>query len=416
MILEDEYNVIIAGAGPAGASASIFLSQAGIKHLLIDKAEFPRDKVCGDALSGKVLSHLKHAIPDVAAQFAKNQEDYLPSYGVRFVAPNGKQADIPFLPNITKDSPPPGFISKRIYFDNFLYNHTASDFAIRISNAELKDIEKKNDIIELQIKIGETIYHTKTKVLIGADGERGISHKYVSGGSKRNLEAFSAGIRAYYSGVTGYHDMNYIELHFLPEILPGYFWIFPMANGISNVGLGILSSEVSKHHLNLKKIFNDIINLPQFKERFANAKPESPIQGWGLPLGNKYVKRSTDNVILTGDAANLIDPFTGEGIGNAILSGRYAAYAAIKALENNIYTEVFFKENYDNIIKQKVGHELKVGSTLLRLCRYKFLFNFVVNKAARNKEFRDTISCMFANIDLRSKFGNPMFYLRMLFG
>jgi len=415
VILEEEYEVIIAGAGPAGASASMFLSQAGIKHLLIDKAVFPRDKVCGDALSGKVLSHLKHAIPDVAAQFAKNQNDYLPSYGVRFVAPNGKQADIPFLPNITKESPPPGFISKRIDFDNYLYNYTNSDFAKRITG-ELLYIEKENELLNLQIKIEGTAYHTKTKILIGADGERGISHKYVSGGSKRDLEAFSAGIRAYYTGITGYHEMNYIELHFLPEILPGYFWIFPMSNGVSNIGLGILSSEVSKNNLNLKKIFKDILLLPQFKERFANAKPESPIQGWGLPLGNKPVKRSTDYVILTGDAASLIDPFTGEGIGNAILSGRYAAYAAIKAIAEKNYSETFFKRNYDTVIKQKVGHELKIGSTLLKLCKYKFLFNFVVNKASRNKEFRNTISCMFANIDLRSKFGNPMFYLRMLFG
>ena len=95
MHIDEYYDVVVAGAGPAGVSASLYLSQHHVKHLLIDKAQFPRDKVCGDALSGKVFSHLKHVIPAIHEDFTAADHQYTPSYGVRFVAPNGKNLDVP---------------------------------------------------------------------------------------------------------------------------------------------------------------------------------------------------------------------------------------------------------------------------------------------------------------------------------
>ncbi len=133
--------------------------------------------------------------------------------------------------------------------------------------------------------------------------------------------------------------MNFIELHFLPELLPGYFWIFPMPNGRANVGAGMLSSVVAKRKVDLKKEMEKIINEhPVISKRFVHAKPEGKAQGWGLPLGRKVGSISGDNLLLCGDAASLIDPFTGEGIGNAVLSGRYAAEKALNAIATNDYS------------------------------------------------------------------------------
>ncbi len=416
MQIDEYFDVVVVGAGPAGTSASLFLSQSKVNHLLIDKESFPRDKICGDALSGKVFSHLKHVIPDIHKDFEANAGQYTPSYGVRFVAPNGVNLDVPFSPGLTKADKSPGFISKRIHFDEYLFNKCKEQpFVLIYENTNLETINKDSDGVILEInKEGEkkTIF---TKLLISAEGERSPTARFVYDTLVRDYNSFSAGIRAYYSGVTDFHQMNFIELHFIKDFLPGYFWIFPLPNGQANVGVGMLSKDVSAKKLNLKKMMEDIIqNHPEISKRFVNAKLESKILGWGLPLGRSKKNISTDHIMLCGDAASLIDPFTGEGIGNAILSGRYAAQTAVTSLKENDFSSTFLNQ-YDKLVYAKIGSELKLSSTLLSLCKYPMLFNFVVNKANKNKELSELISCMFADIGLRKKFSNPLFYLKILF-
>ena len=92
---------------------------------------------------------------------------------------------------------------------------------------------------------------------------------------KMDQKNYSAAVRAYYGGVKGIHPQNFIELHFLEGILPGYFWIFPLPNGEANVGIGMLSSEVSNQKINLKERMSEIIaSHPNVKERFKNAVKE----------------------------------------------------------------------------------------------------------------------------------------------
>jgi geranylgeranyl reductase family protein len=414
--MKQDYDVVVSGAGPAGTSASLFLTKAGIRHLLIDKAVFPRDKVCGDALSGKVFSHIKHIDPQFSDACFADAEKYIPCHGVRFIAPNGKALDIPFAPGLKNVEKAPGYVSKRIDFDYKMMTMAKdSVYATVWEGAELSEIERVEGGLKLYIKRGgktETIY---TPLLIGAEGERACSAKFVKGTAARNLDEFCAGIRSYYTGVTGFHEKNFIELHFLPELLPGYFWIFPLPNGGANVGAGMLSSAVSDKKFNLRAAMNKLIHEhPVIAPRFKNAIAQGPIQGWGLPLGKRVGKVTSDSILLAGDAASLIDPFTGEGIGNAILSGRYAAQTAVEAIAKQDFSEAFF-EQYPQLLQQKIGQELALSATMLKLSKQQWLFNMVANKAARSKELRDTFSCMFADIDLRSKFRNPLFYLKILF-
>jgi len=154
---------------------------------------------------------------------------------------------------------------------------------------------------------------------------------------------------------------------------------------------------------------------PEISRRFANAKLVDKIQGWGLPLAMNKEPMSGDNFILTGDAACLVDPFSGEGIGNALYSGMLAAAAIKQAIEQNNFTGAFFKGTYDDIVWKRLGDEFKISATLQRLCNYPWLFNFVVNKAYKSASLRNTISCMFTDMDLRDQLSNPMFYLRILF-
>ena len=113
--------VCIVGAGPGGATTALFLAKMGIECVLVDKATFPRDKICGDALSGKVVETLNKIIPDFTAKFSA-QNFQLPCYGVEFIAPNLQSIKLPFKKDFETNKTAPGFIAKRIDFDNYLIN------------------------------------------------------------------------------------------------------------------------------------------------------------------------------------------------------------------------------------------------------------------------------------------------------
>src|SRR5471030_2176239 len=104
-----ETSAIIIGAGPAGAGTSFFLSKYKIPHIIIDKEVFPRDKVCGDACSGKTALVINRANPEWLNEILCNSDGFLPSLGITFVAPNGKALDIPFVANRKDETKAPGF-------------------------------------------------------------------------------------------------------------------------------------------------------------------------------------------------------------------------------------------------------------------------------------------------------------------
>ena len=157
-----------------------------------------------------------------------------------------------------------------------------------------------------------------------------------------------------------------------------------------------------------------IATNPKIAPRFANATLTGKIQGCGLPLGTEQRPISGEGFMLTGDAACLIDPFSGEGIGNALYSGMLAAAAMKEATEQNNYSAQFLKAKYDDVVYKRLGDELKLSTTLQRLCRFPWLFNLVVNKASKSQSLQNTISCMFSDMDLRGQLSKPSFYWKIL--
>lgn len=407
-------SVIIIGAGPAGAGTSFFLTKYGIPHIVIEKETFPRDKVCGDACSGKTALVINRANPEWLAEIRDNESSFTPSWGITFVAPNGKALDIPFSPKRTPETKAPGFTVPRLVFDNFLFQKMPSPYCTIFQNAKVNSIEHSANTVSVNMACDGKEYKITGPVIVGADGDKGmVRKKFLS--ENTSPKAYAVGLRAYYKGVSGMHPENFIELHFLPEVLPGYLWIFPMPGGMANVGVGILSEQIRKKKINLREqMLNAIKNNPQIGPRFANAQLTDKIQGWGLPLAMERQPLSGDNFMLTGDAACLIDPFSGEGIGNALYSGMLAAAAIQQAMAQNDFSATFLKEAYDGVVYQRLGDEFKISSTLQRLCKYRWLFNFVVNKASKSPSLRNTISCMFTDMDLREQFSKPSFYLKIL--
>ncbi len=409
---EHHFDVLIIGAGPAGASAALSLSKyPKLRVGILDKAKFPRDKICGDALSGNVISTLKSLSPALYEQF-KAFPDKIGSFGIRFIAPNGNFLDVPFKSPKVEVSEPPGFISKRLDFDNFLVSQVKS-----LPNVVLYE-ETAALAIELmpdRVLVKTPRMSFSASLLIGADGANGITTKTLAS-FKPEAAHFCAGLRVYYRHVSGMHAQNFIELYFLPELLPGYFWIFPLPNGYANVGLGMLSKVIKKKRLDLKRLLLQLIKThPMIAPRFKYAEQVDDIKGYGLPLGSKRRVLSGERFMLTGDAASLIDPFSGEGIGNAMKSGKLAAEVAYESFLQQDFSQNFLRQ-YDERLYQKLGSELWLSHTLQRLSNFPMLFNFVVNRARRSATLSEMISCMFDDLELRKELSKPSFYVKLLFG
>ena len=405
--------VLIVGAGPAGATAAFCLAKEKQEYLLIDKHTFPRDKICGDALSGKVMSVLKRLDASLATQLQDQTKKFTPSYGVRFYAPNRKFIDVPFKRK-TDTEPAPGFISKRIDFDNFLLNSIPPGYGTHLFNWELFSIETFEDHSICIFKNNGSQLKIKTKILICADGDRSIMSKKHFG-TDTDKSFYCAGLRVYYKNVSQMHADNFIELHFLKEALPGYFWIFPLPEGGANIGLGMLSSVVAKNKVNLKKLLQEIIEKnPEIKKRFENAEAEETYKGWGLPLGGKKRVISGNGYMLCGDAALLIDPFTGEGISNAMISAEKAAEQVLRCLSQN-RTDAVFMSTYDAAVYKRLWAELRLSRVMQKMVHFPWLFNLVVNKANKSKSLQSTLMCMFDDLEMRARLKSPLFYLKILF-
>ena len=157
-----------------------------------------------------------------------------------------------------------------------------------------------------------------------------------------------------------------------------------------------------------------MVESDYFKSRFSESiKLENP-KGWSLPLGRVERPSHGDGFMLLGDAAGLVDPFTGEGIGNAMGSAKFAIEVAAKAKEKNNFSKKMFS-SYHDLVWKELGPELKTSTKLQNLANYRTLLNLVINKAARNKDIQDIISGMLIKEIPREKLSNPLFYLKLLF-
>jgi geranylgeranyl reductase family protein len=406
-------DTLIVGAGPGGCATALKLQKQGMSCMLLDKATFPRDKVCGDAISGKVITVLNRVDPEIIKRFKQKspQEDI---WGIRLVAPNDTPLDVPFKYNYkVGEEPAPGYVAKRIDFDNFLVEEVKRcDLVDFREGVEVKEVEKFEDGFRVTTDDGTVI---ETRLLVMANGaQSAFSRKYA--GIPKEIKHYAGAVRAYYSNVTGFHADGFIELHFLKDYIPGYFWAFPLPNGGANVGLGLRTDYISKKKLNLTKSLQDIVaNHPVISQRFKNATLESKIVGYPLPLGSKNYNISGDHFMLVGDAGHLVDPLTGEGIGNAIYSGWIAAELAEKCFEQNNFSASFMKA-YDKRVNRVLGVEMKLSYQLQRLLAYPWLLNIFAKKLNGSKKLMDILSRMYTDFELRKQLVNPVFWVRVIAG
>ncbi len=405
--------VCIVGAGPGGTATALKLSYLGISCILIDKSSFPRDKVCGDAISGKVTTLLNRLDPAIMQRF-RALPTQVGVWGIRFIAPGRRELRLPFATNYSQtDAPPPGYVARRMDFDDFLIQEVKRRDNIRFfENTAIDGFERTGEHWIVRDKSGA--FEVRAPLLVIANGAHSAFSRKIAGHEK-DPEHHAGGVRAYFRNVRHTDEDNFIELHFLKQLVPGYFWIFPLADGYANVGLGMRSDIVSKKRINLRKKLLEVIEShPPFQERFKGAELAGEIIGYGLPLGSKKRLLTGDGYMLVGDAAHLIDPLTGEGIGNAFYSGLIAAEQAQQCIEQSNFSASFLLA-YDVRVQRVLGAEMQLSYRMQQLMAYPVIVNIVTAIIGNNKRALDLLTQMYHDLEVRRSLTKPWFWLKLFF-
>jgi len=397
----EKYDAIIVGAGPAGSACACLLSQQGVRVLLLDKARFPRDKVCGDAIGGKALTVLER----LGATEELKQKGFQRSSGIIFSSPNGSEAEIPLA------SANAGFVCKRRDYDDIVFQR-AKKVCTALEGAEAVDllfVGKRVAGVKVKMPDG-ALCDFSANVVIGADGAMSLVARKAGVFSSKAAHTCSA-VRGYYKGVKGLRGN--VEIHFLPECMPGYFWIFPLSIDEANIGVGMLLSDMLAQKKNLQKVLEACMKSPRFAGRFDAAQLQGASGGWSIPLASARRACAGNGFVLIGDAASLVDPFSGEGIGNGMLSASIAADTLSDAAKQGAVSEGKCRE-YGRALWEEIGNDIKSSYALQRLGKLPFLLDIAIGKAKSSARVREEMAGMIASREAKKKASDPMFALKLL--
>ncbi|MBI9098462.1 MAG: geranylgeranyl reductase family protein [Spirochaetaceae bacterium] len=320
----NNYDVIVVGAGPAGSTAARICAEKGLNVLIIEKEDFPREKPCGGGLSMGAVKELDIILPESLIVEK--------CYGMRSVF-NGRQSQI-------FDSQPVAYMINRIEFDDFLLKKAIESGAV-FQKKRCLNVVEKNDGVIIKTDIDEIF----AGYCIGADG-------YFSKTARAVRDKFSEDEIRFClitSIIGNNHHPIYdrekpsVELDF-GYISLGYGWLFPKHTHIS-AGIG----GALKDRKNLRNQFISFL-------KFHNLTPSNQLTGCFIPISRLKQPICTDRIMLTGDAAGLVDSFSGEGIKNAIISGKTAAETAYEVLNSNkkVTAALYRKKIYSQIAQDLI--------------------------------------------------------------
>jgi len=338
------FDIAIIGAGPSGCSAALTLRSSQCSIALFEKSEFPRNKICGDGICDRSVNTLKAINPAYFDEFIATQQPLC----IRNTELTYKNY------TYTVDFKNFGYTCKRRDFDNFLFSLVQRD-GKNISifqNCGIRSVERTSEGMNLIVENGETFFAKIVLVCTGATSK--IARELT--GSQYDSSKMGVAVRAYYSGVKNLTN-DTLELHYKKEFFPGYLWIFPLNDGTANVGFGCRIGAETKQN-DIRAVFESwLANDDHLRQRFADATMISPLQGGLVPYNVDEFTCCSDNFCVCGDAANLIDPISGGGIGSAMVSGYFAAQVAEQCIVKNDCSHSATKE-YEKMLRQRVEREM----------------------------------------------------------
>ena len=357
---ECDCDVLVAGAGPAGAVTATYLARQGFRVMLLDQHQFPRDKVCGDFVGPVGLYEL--SLLDIDEAMLQDQTNII-NYASAFL--NNEVLVSATIPHIS-DLVTHGRVIPRLLLDNWIFQK-AIDVGVDVrENYRVIGIENSKHHVTITARHGENTYYFRSRLLVGADGSNSVVARNMRGYSPPPNDRIFA-VRAYFEGVEGPQDRA--DLYFTSNSFPGYCWLFPTGEGKANVGVGMASGMIPDTKPDLKGLLLKLIASDRIlKQRLENAQLTSQIRGWPLTTYDHRLPICDARIILVGDAAGLINPLNGEGIQYALLSGRWAAESVAPLLETDDLTgaslSIFAKR-----VEKELRYDMAVATLIVQCVR-----------------------------------------------
>jgi geranylgeranyl reductase family protein len=309
-------DVLIVGAGPAGSAAGTFLARRGVAVRVLDQARFPRDKVCGDALSNGAIELLR--------QMGTRLDDipHAPVRGAVAVLPDGYRIKREFGDR-------PGAIAPRRELDDLLRR------TMEGSGAELLQGVRATDLVRQGTRVCGVVAGTrefKARLVIVADGAGSLAWASMNRPYPRGVHLGLAATR--YFRFVDTTDVGYSEHYFRLDLPLGYGWVFPAVDGVANVGVYQRADRSRTIARSLRQSLDHFVaDMPR---SFARAQAVGRVRTWALPLCVTPASwPGSPGLLVCGDAGRFVDPLSGEGIWQALETGRLAAHFAFEALSGN---------------------------------------------------------------------------------
>jgi len=332
----EKYDIIVIGAGPAGATAAAILADSDIDILLIEKEKLPRPKICGGAVSKRAMSILESANIKLSKlkTFKKCNSMQLGTFDFD---------SIENLANIKFDIEA-AYLTDRDEFDYAIVQDAISKGSELKQNSMVKNIKKENS----QFIIKGDDFSVKSKYLLCADGVNGTSAKLLGFRNKWNDDEVGLCIE---SNITDYEPPPSSLNFYFGGIKWGYAWFFDKG-GHASIGTGTVLKDAS----NLRQLFDSFVKNYGYTRSTENLK----INAWRIP-GTGGISRNfaRGKALFLGDTAGLVDPFLGEGISYAIQSGEIAARCIIN---NKI-------DNYTKKIEEEITSNLRYARILVKIVK-----------------------------------------------
>ena len=362
-----EADVVVVGAGPGGATTAAYLARHGLSVTVLEKSTFPRDKVCGDGLTPRATRALTRVGIDLSDQTQWHRNIGLRSWGVH---------PYPFefkWPELT-DFPPFGVARARKDFDEVLARHAVAQGATLIegASAEHPILNERTGRIEgVVTKDGREF---RAPYVVAADGVS--SRLAVSMGiTKREDRPMGVAYRTYYHTPKG--DDDHLESYLAlwdgepskSNQMPGYGWMFPLGNGVANVGLGVLNTSKSFHQTDLRALLKKWSASAPEAWGFRDAEEIGKIQGAALPMAFNRQPHYGRGLVLVGDSGGMVSPFNGEGIAYAMEAAEVAASSIAEAVSRGVGTRSAERamHAYPATMRDSLGGYYRLGITFSKL-------------------------------------------------
>lgn len=363
--------VIVVGAGPGGSAMAAYLASHGVDVLLLEKSAFPRDKVCGDGLTPRAVRELiLLGVP------TPEEEGWHRTKGLRIMG-GGVRMELDWPGSST--FPSYGLVRSRMDLDEILARHAVSRGARlhELTNVQAPILDHRGHIVGVTAKVmgengratGET-REFRAQVVVAADGNSSRLSLAMDR-PKRDDRPMGVAVRTYYQ--TPRHDDDYLESWLElwtpgekpgdPDVLmPGYGWLFPLGNGTANVGLGILDTAEAFGTFDYRDVMRRwVAGMPE-EWGISEETQLGPIRGAALPMCFNRQPLYDRGLLLSGDAGGMVNPFNGEGIAEAMESGRHGAEIIASALRRATPGErEAVLQSYPSVMKDSLGGYYTLG-------------------------------------------------------